>query len=167
MSSTVRTDSASSAALHRRGTADVAIRVEPTQQQVVIQHSLLWLERSENLVKINRGPRDKNEIASNARVVHGKDIEPAQPAEQDDRGCPWADSLMRQSNAAASGLGSACKAASSSIATAAFQLFAAEWPVVCAQTDGAQQVSLDPGSSRGSGTHGARQRPTQWARRAR
>ena len=78
----VRRDSASvRAALDRGSTAYVATRIKSTQQQVVIEQSLLWVERSENLVEINwDGPCEGNQIASNARVVHGEDIEPAQPA---------------------------------------------------------------------------------------
>jgi hypothetical protein len=47
---------------------------------VVIEHSALWTERSENPADVKRdGSRDERQIASNARVIHGKDIEATKP----------------------------------------------------------------------------------------
>ena len=68
--------------LRNRSATDVAARVEPREQQVVIEHPALGTQCSENTVDIDRGgdPRDEGEIGGDARVVHGEDIEAAESA---------------------------------------------------------------------------------------
>src|SRR5665213_4088433 len=77
-----------------RSAAYVATRFQSREQEMVIEHSLLWSECGENSAYIERNsPCDEGQIAGDAGVVHGKDIEAAQPAQQNHCGGPRSDPL--------------------------------------------------------------------------